>query len=272
MRNVSRLVSRESRDGVSYFCDFCSFSNSVKEKVLKHQESCTGDLFEPEREFPKPETFLRFKNFERSSEQPFVIYADFESRLKPMCEKKGGFTTQFQEHIPIGYAYYLVCRFGETQYIFRSYTARSEDEDIGLNFVKSIRDTVLDVWMMFRKSKPIKFTESDKEKFLGAKECWICGRKFRSTDSEYAHAKDVWKTFGMKTMREYHDLYLKTDVLLLADVFENFRSMALEHFKVDPCHYATTPRMFCSPRASFPWTSNFRRSSTISSRTTLRIG
>ena len=95
-----------------------------------------------------------------------------------MFSKKGGSTTQFQEPIPIGYAYYLVCRFDETQNIFRSYTARSEEEDIGLHFVKSIRDTVLDVWMMFRKSKPMKFTESDKEKFLRAKECWICGRKF----------------------------------------------------------------------------------------------
>ena len=89
VRNVSRLVSPQSRDGISYFCDFCSFSNSVKEKVLKHQESCTGDLFEPEHEFPNPGTFLRFKNFERSSEQPFVIYADFESRLKPFFFEEG---------------------------------------------------------------------------------------------------------------------------------------------------------------------------------------
>ena len=63
-------------------------------------------------------------------------------------------------------------------------------------------------------------------------------------ESDYAHAKDVWKTFGMTTMREYHDLYLKTDVLLLTDVFENFRDMALEHFGVDPCHYVTAPGMF----------------------------
>ena len=45
-------------------------------------------------------------------------------------------------------------------------------------------------------------------------------------------------------MRGEHDLYLKTDALLLADVFENFRNMALEHFKVDPCHYVTAPGMF----------------------------
>ena len=64
------------------------------------------------------------------------------------------------------------------------------------------------------------------------------------SDEDYDHAKRVWSTFGMKTMREYHDLYLKTDALLLADVFENFRDMALKHFEVDPCHYLTAPSMF----------------------------
>ena len=65
------------------------------------------------------------------------------------------------------------------------------------------------------------------------------------SDKDLAHAKDVWETFEMSSMREYHDLYLKTDTLLLADVFENFRNMALEKFQVDPCHYVTAPSMFC---------------------------
>ena len=42
-------------------------------------------------------------------------------------------------------------------------------------------------------------------------------------------------------MDEYHDLYLKSDVLLLADVFENFRKTCLQYFKLDPCHYFTSP-------------------------------
>ena len=54
VRNMSRLASRQSRDGITYFCDYCSFSNQVKEKVLKHQESCSGEVFEPERVFPTP--------------------------------------------------------------------------------------------------------------------------------------------------------------------------------------------------------------------------
>ena len=61
------------------------------------------------------------------------------------------------------------------------------------------------------------------------------------TNDEYNHAKEVWKTFNIKPMGEYHDLYLKSYVLLLADVFENFRKTCLRYYKLDPCHYFTSP-------------------------------
>ena len=60
------------------------------------------------------------------------------------------------------------------------------------------------------------------------------------TDYEYDHAKKVWKTFNIKTMGEYHDLYLVSDVLLLTDVFENFRKTCMQYYKLDPCHYFTS--------------------------------
>ena len=65
------------------------------------------------------------------------------------------------------------------------------------------------------------------------------------TDDEYDHAKKVWKTFNIKTMGEYHDLYLVSDVLLLTDVFENFRKSCMEYYKLDPCHYFTSPGLSC---------------------------
>ena len=61
------------------------------------------------------------------------------------------------------------------------------------------------------------------------------------TDEDYQHAINVWNTFGCKTLRDYHNLYLKSDVLLLADVFENFRKTCLHHYKLDPAHYYTSP-------------------------------
>ena len=61
------------------------------------------------------------------------------------------------------------------------------------------------------------------------------------TNDDYQHAINVWKIFKCKTIRDYHDLYLKSDVLLLADVFENFRSTCLKHYNLDPAHYYTSP-------------------------------
>jgi len=61
------------------------------------------------------------------------------------------------------------------------------------------------------------------------------------SEEDYAHAQNVWKEFNMKTFREYHDLYMKVDVLQLADVFENFRNVCLEHYKLDPAWYYTAP-------------------------------
>ena len=61
------------------------------------------------------------------------------------------------------------------------------------------------------------------------------------SDKDYEHAQNVWNTFDLKNMGEYHDLYLKSDILLLADVFENFRKTCLQYYKLDPCHYFTSP-------------------------------
>ena len=61
------------------------------------------------------------------------------------------------------------------------------------------------------------------------------------SDEDYEHARKVWDVFDMRTMGDYHDLYLETDVLLLADVFENFRDVCLENYKLDPAWYYTAP-------------------------------
>ena len=61
------------------------------------------------------------------------------------------------------------------------------------------------------------------------------------SDEDYQHAINVWKTFNCKIIQDYHDLYLKSEVLLLSDVFENFRKTCLKHDKLDLAHYVTSP-------------------------------
>ncbi|XP_049769187.1 uncharacterized protein LOC126106833 [Schistocerca cancellata] len=61
------------------------------------------------------------------------------------------------------------------------------------------------------------------------------------SESDYKRACDVWHLFKCKTLGEYSDLYLKIDVLLLSDVFENFRNLCIKTYELDPAHYVTSP-------------------------------
>ena len=60
------------------------------------------------------------------------------------------------------------------------------------------------------------------------------------SDCDYNHAENVWNKFECKTIGDYHDLYLKCDVLILA-VFENFRKTGKEYYNLDPAHYFSCP-------------------------------
>ncbi len=63
------------------------------------------------------------------------------------------------------------------------------------------------------------------------------------SDKEYEHAKNVWETFGCETMKDYHNLYLKTDVLLLADVMTEFRKTCKKTYGLEALYYYTSPRL-----------------------------
>ena len=61
------------------------------------------------------------------------------------------------------------------------------------------------------------------------------------SEEDYQHAQRVWKEFGIHNLGNYHDLYLRTDVVLLANVYEAFRDTCLKHYKLDPAHFCTSP-------------------------------
>ena len=58
---------------------------------------------------------------------------------------------------------------------------------------------------------------------------------------DYRHGNNVFKSFKLENLGEYHDLYVKSDTLLLADVFENFGDMCIKEYELDPAHFASLP-------------------------------
>ena len=61
------------------------------------------------------------------------------------------------------------------------------------------------------------------------------------SNKDYLTCKKIWKEFNMKNVGDYHDHYLKKDVLLLADVFEKFIDTCLKLYRLDSCHYFSSP-------------------------------
>ena len=60
-------------------------------------------------------------------------------------------------------------------------------------------------------------------------------------DKDYTHAQKVFKELKLKNLSDYHDLYVQSDTLLLADVFENFRNKCIEIYELDPAHFLSAP-------------------------------
>ena len=84
--------------------------------------------------------------------------------------------------------------------------------------------------------------ERFKETSLPPKEAFYSSLKCKGiSDDDYEHAQTVWKVFNIQTLQEYHNLYLLTDVLLTADVLQEFRRMVLDFYGMDPWRYCTVP-------------------------------
>ena len=72
------------------------------------------------------------------------------------------------------------------------------------------------------------------------------------TDADYAHRKRICKDPKAKTLEEYHDLYVQSNTLLLADIFENFWNMCLEIYELDPVRFFLLHQYYYGNR-SFSW-------------------
>ena len=80
------------------------------------------------------------------------------------------------------------------------------------------------------------------EKIIPGKELFYSNLTLENiSETDYAHANNVFKKFNINNLGEYHDLYVRSDTLLLADVFENFRQSCLNNYELDPAHFVSLP-------------------------------
>ena len=80
------------------------------------------------------------------------------------------------------------------------------------------------------------------EKIIPGKELFYSNLTLENiSETDYAHANKISKNFNINNLGEYRDLYVRSDTLLLADIFENFRQSCLKNYELDPAHFVSLP-------------------------------
>ena len=108
-------------------------------------------------------------------------------------------------------------------------------------------DNDLDKFIMLLRKGVYPYEYIDKwdkfnEKVLPGKESFYSNLTLENiSEIDYAHANNVFKKFNINNLGEYHDLYVRSDTLLLADIFENFRQSCLENYELDHAHFVSLP-------------------------------
>ena len=114
VKNPSRLLSSQvsNHKEIHHFCDRRFNAFWSYESLIKHLEYC-GEHEAVKIEMPKDGTILKFKNYHRSEKVPFIVFADFQSYIKPLhsCEPnpQSSYTKQYQKHEPSSFCYYIKC-------------------------------------------------------------------------------------------------------------------------------------------------------------------
>ena len=182
VKNFSRLLSSQVvRNGHErFFCKSCLNSFRRVEKLEEHKKIC-GE-FEPTK-IEVPGGVCSFRNFQKIMHVPVVGYADFESILKPISEKKEeggtggtGGTVKTHEHVPCRFAFHLVSPFLQTEPVLKR--AKDETEELPKDFIRELISCVKRTQLSLPKKKMFPLTNEEWKTFREATVCWLCRKEF----------------------------------------------------------------------------------------------
>ena len=176
IKNFSRLVGSQysSKNNELAYCRFCLHGFHGKNIAIRRQicEDHEKECFVhggQRTEFPDDPT-VKFTAIEKQVEAPFVVYADFESILKPM-NTTAGKTVKYEEHVACSYMYYIVSRVSGVQFEPRIYMGT----DAADHFLKTLRKDLYEkVMPVIEREEPMIFDEKAKREFETATDCCIC--------------------------------------------------------------------------------------------------
>ena len=192
VKNLSALLSYQVNKHKSklYFCLNCLNGYEDPEKLEKHKKYCNEEE-SIKINMPKPDTFIKFKNFIHGEKAPFAIYADFESILKPLdtCkpDPNKSYTLKYQKHEPLSFVYYIKS-FDESVYksTLRKYVKENEEDPDPIDvFINWLEEDVKIIAQLG--NEPMKITPEEEEQFKQASNCWICGNLLNLQDRVRDH-------------------------------------------------------------------------------------
>ena len=192
VKNLSALLSSQVNNHKSklYFCLNCLSGYDDPEKLEKHKEYCSEEE-SIKINMPKPDTYIKFKNYLYSERAPFAIYADFESILKPLdtCkpDPNKSYTHKYQKHEPVSFVYYIKS-FNESVYKskLRKYVKENEEDPDTIDvFINWLEEDVKIISGLGNEKMVI--TPEEQKQFSQASNCWICEKLLNLQDRVRDH-------------------------------------------------------------------------------------
>ena len=192
VKNLSALLTSQLNKHKSkfYFCLNCLNGYDTPEKLEEHKEYCSEEE-SVKIKMPNPGDFIKFKNFVHSEKAPFVIYADFESILKPIHtntpDPKKSYTNKYNKHEAVSFVYYIKS-FNEDVYKSKLeyyIKEKEEDPDVIDVFINRLEEDVKIISKLG--NEPMKITKKEQEQFNQASNCWICENLLNIQDKVRDH-------------------------------------------------------------------------------------
>ncbi|XP_065665393.1 uncharacterized protein LOC136086829 [Hydra vulgaris] len=180
IKSLSRLLSSQTskKRCTIHYCRNCLFGFNTHESLFNHKLYC--DTHNSVRiELPKPNSTMQFNNHNRSMRVPFVVYAGFESFIKPRNTYtpylNDSYTKQYQRHIPSSFCCYIKC-FDKSIYesSLVTFTASNETDDVAQKFVDSFEEDIRKIFDTIKFSKKFQKTLENEYDFNAAILCYIC--------------------------------------------------------------------------------------------------